>query len=819
MNELFQNIRYAWRSLRNAPLFTITVILTLAVGVGLNTAIFTMVDSVLLRPLGYHDANRIVALGTLKLQSGHLNPRIGGADYRDLQQVQGLESVSYYYLYGKSGISVAGQAYYLPIGGVSPTFPKVMGVVPVAGTTFREDDNAADKAMVSESFARDHFGSAQNALGHTIKAARAYTIVGVLPAGFSFPRQSEVWLEELIQPEVQNRTAYNQWAVGKRREGVSQKQLDAELDGLSHRLQVTYPEEKTNALVARSLQESIVGNLRPTLRLLMGSVGIVLLIVCANVTHLQLVRSTRMRRAISVRAALGATRKDLLIRAMMESLLLAIAGGIGALAVAAFGLRALTHMAPPDTPRLADIHLNRDVFLFSLAVSVVLMLLTSILPVWRSWRLDPATVLRADSERTSESRRSVRLRDGLIVAEVAFTLALSVTAVTLTRQLMQDAQQELGFQPQHLLMVDTHQVSNDAYPGLSSEGQETPQLLAERQAWRLRRMARLDALLTSVRKTPGVEAAAAIDGAPMGAGSPDVGYAIRGRTVFAPGVTLPYADVHTVTPEIFATMGVPILRGRNLTDADNFGAAKVLVINQALADEQFPHADPIGQQIMCGLDSKGEWWTIVGVVGNVRHDNPGTPAGTAFYIPLAQHPARASDIQLIARTKIDPAIMTRQLSTSIQNNFPDVAATASTLKENIGESQRTDRFRSTLLASFAAVSLLLAAVGMYGVTAYSVAQRRFEFALRFALGAQRDQLAGMVLLHAAAVAALGIFTGVIGSIALMRVVSANVGKLPNADASSFLIAAALVFVLAIAATVIPSQRAASTELMQALRAE
>lgn len=819
MNKLLQDIRYAWRSLRNAPLFTITVILTLAVGVGLNTAIFTMVDSVLLRPLGYHDANRIVALGTLKLQSGHLNPRVGGADYTDLQQVQSLESVAYYYLYGKSGISVGGQAYYLPIGGVSPSFPTVMGVIPVAGTTFREDDNAADKAMVSESFARDHFGSAQNALGQTIKAARAYTIVGVLPAGFNFPRQSEIWLEELAKPENQNRTAFNQWAVGKRREGVSQQQLDAELDSLSHRLQATYPEEKASALVARSLQESIVGNLRPTLRLLMGSVGVVLLIVCANVTHLQLVRSTRMRRAISVRSALGATRKDLLMRAVMESLLLAVAGGVAALGVAAFGLRALTRMAPPDTPRLADIHLNRDVFLFSLAVSAVLMLLTSILPVWRSWRLDPATVLRADSERTSESRRSVRLRDGLIVAEVAFTLALSVTAVALTRQLMQDAQQELGFQPQHLLTVDTHQVSSDAYPGLSSEGDATPELLAERQAWRLRRMVRLDALLTSVRKTPGVEAAAAIDGAPMGGGSPDVGYAIRGRTVFAPGVTLPYADVHAVTPEVFATMSVPVLRGRNLTDADNFGAARVLVINKALADEQFPHTDPIGQQIMCGYDSKGEWWTIVGVVGNIRHDAPGTPAGTAFYIPLAQHPARASDIQLIARTKADPAVMTQELRTSIQRNFPDVAATTSTLKENIGESQRTDRFRSTLLASFAAVSLLLAAVGMYGVTAYTVAQRRFEFALRFALGAQREQLAGMVLLHAAIVTALGIAVGIIGSVALMRIVSANLGKLPPVDTISFVIAAAMVFVLAVAATVIPSQRAASTELMQALRAE
>lgn len=813
-----QHIRYALRSLRNAPLFTLAVIITLAIGVGLNTAIFTMVDNVLLRPLGYHDANRIVSLQTLNLKSGRLNNRIGGADFTDLQGVHGLEAVAYYNA-GESGVSVNGHAYFLPMGWVSPAFATVMGVTPVAGTVFNDNDTAANKAMVSEAFAREHFGSAQAALGQTLKSLGTYTIVGVLPNGFNFPKQSQVWLEEAAKPDVPNRTAFNQRAIGKRRDGVTQQQLDAELDSLSHQLQATYPEEKLFAHTAHSLQETLVGDLRPTLRLLMGSVAVVLLIVCANITHLQLVRSTRMRRALSVRSALGATRTDLLIRAMVESLILAIAGSIGALAVAGIGLRALTHLAPADTPRLADIHLNRDVFLFSIAISAVLMLLTSILPVWRSWRLDPATVLRADSERTSESRRSVRLRDGLIVAEVAFTLALSVTAVALTRQLMSDAQQQLGFQPQHLLMVDTHQVSSDVMPVFDGDT-PTPEQLAARQAWRLRNTARLDALVNSVRNTPGVEAAAAIDGAPMGGGSPNVSYAIHGRTVFAPGVApLPIADIHAVTPEAFSTMGVPVLRGRNLSVADNFGAARVLLINQQLADEQFPHADPIGQQIMCGYDSKGEWWTIVGVIGNVRDTTPGTPAEPAFYVPLAQHPNRATDIQLIVRTKADPGAMTESLRSSMQHNFPEIAATITTVQQNIGESQRSDRFRSTLLASFAAVSLLLAAIGMYGVTAYSVAQRRFEFALRFALGAQREQLAGMVLRHAAITAALGIVAGIAFSIALVRIVSAAAGKLPAADALSFTLAAGIVFVLAVAATAIPSARAASTDLMQALRSE
>ncbi len=332
-------------------------------------------------------------------------------------------------------------------------------------------------------------------------------------------------------------------------------------------------------------------------------------------------------------------------------------------------------------------------------------------------------------------------------------------------------------------------------------------------------MARLDSLLVFARNTPGVESAAAIDGAPMGPGSSDVGYAIRGRTVFAPGVTLPDADVHAVTPEIFATMGVPLLRGRGILASDTFGAEKVLVINKTLAEQEFPHTDPVGQQIMCGYDSRGEWWTIVGVVGDVRHDAPGVPPNPAFYLPLAQHPAKAGDVQIVVRTKIAPAVMTPTLRAAVQRNFPEVAATATTLQENIGESQRADRFRTTLLASFAGVSLLLAAVGMYGVTAYTVAQRRFEFALRFAFGAQRGQVMSMILRHATAVAACGLLAGALFSFAAIRILGTTIGKLPPMDAASFIAAAIGIFVLSLAATVLPSRRAANVEPMQVLRSE
>ncbi|HEY1903977.1 MAG TPA: ABC transporter permease [Terracidiphilus sp.] len=804
-----QDLRYALRQLRRSGSFTAAVVLTLAVGIGLNAAIFTIVDCVLLRPLGYHEASRIYSIDTRFLQKGRSIPRLGGDDYVDVaNHVRSIESAAYYAA-GEDGVLLNGQSLYLNMAGVSSRFGSVMGVEPVAGRLFRDDSDGGpdnSEVLVANSFAEQHFGSAQAAIGRALDYdGRTRTIVGVLPTGFSFPGKTAVWIEQPPRPEIASRTAYNQRAVVRARPGVTAAALNAEMATLSRQLQAAYPDDRLKALEAVSLQDEIVGPIRPTLRLLMGSVIVVLLIVCANIGHLQLVRSTRMRRDATIRTALGATRTAIARRALLESLVLATAGCALALVIAQPALHLLTVMAHDQIPRLADVRLNWDVLLFSFLMSVATMLITALLPAWRSVTVSPAGVLKQEQASSSESRKSRRLRDALIVGEVALTLALSVASVLLARQMISQSRQDLGFVPDNLLVMDTHA----AMPQTQASFESSPASLIT-----------LHAMLDSIAKVPGVTSVAAVQGVPMGAGSADVGFAVRGRMEFKPGVVpLPDADIQPITPTYFQTMGIPLLQGRMISDQDTENTAPVLVISRELAQQVFPGQNPIGQQIMCGYDAKSSWWTIVGVVGNVRQSSPASPMGQTIYVPVAQHTFRAADMQIVVRTAMDAATMATTLEPLLKRNYPQVAVSSTTMHEAIGESSRAQRFRTLLFGSFAAVAILLAAVGMYGVTAYTVAQRRFEFALRFALGAQRSQIVTMTLSHGIAVAALGIAAGVALSFGLLRVVGNLLGKLPAFDPVSYAIAILGVLAIAIIAAVIPSRRASQVEPMGVLRGD
>ena len=378
-----QDLRYALRQLRRSGSFTAAVVLTLAVGIGLNAAIFTLVDCVLLKPLGYHDASRIYSINTRFLRESRSIGSIGGDDYVDVaNQVHSLESTAYY-ASGEDGLQLNGQSLYLHMSMVSPRFGSVIGVEPVAGRLFRDDADGSE-ALVASSFAEEHFGSAQAALDKTLNYdGRSRTIVGVLPAGFSFPAKTMVWIETVPKPLTPSRTAYNQHAIARAKPGVTAVQLNAEMATLTRQLAAAYPEDRQKALEAVSLQDQIVGSIRPMLRLLMGSVFVVLLIVCANIGHLQLVRSTQLRRDATIRTALGATGSAVARRALMESFILAIAGCGLALLIAQPALHLLTVMAHDQIPRLADVRLNRDVLLFSFLMSMATMLITAIVPAWR----------------------------------------------------------------------------------------------------------------------------------------------------------------------------------------------------------------------------------------------------------------------------------------------------------------------------------------------------------------------------------------------------------------------------------------------------
>ena len=355
MPAWIHDLRYIARSLRRSPLFASTVILILTVGVGLNTAMFTVVDSVLLRPLGYRDANRILSLRTHFHQKNYSLPSLGGDDYVDLTtQVHGFESTAYY---GNmmDGVEIDGKALFLPVAYTSPRFAEVLGAQPVAGRLFQPGEVNGHDALISEALASEHFGTPSAALGHSIRYGGSLrTIVGVLPAGFSFPAKTSVWFEVAPHPENGNRSAYNQHAIGKLRQGTSLAMLSAELSLFSRHLAESYPEDQDKTLEAVPLKDEIVGNVRPTLRLLMGSALVLLLIVCANITHLQLVRATRQAHNVSVRTALVAPRSVLALRALLEAGLLALVGGIGALLLATPLLGLLARLAPPSLPRLSE---------------------------------------------------------------------------------------------------------------------------------------------------------------------------------------------------------------------------------------------------------------------------------------------------------------------------------------------------------------------------------------------------------------------------------------------------------------------------------
>ena len=823
---MMRQLRWALRSLRLSPVFSLTVVATLGIGIGLNAAIFTVVDTVLLRPLGYHDADRIVGIETRFKDTGHSTERVGGDDYTDLaREVHGLDATARYSSYA-SGVSLRGASFYVPVAFVSPQFSEVMGVEPIAGRLFRPSDQDGTEVLLSAAFARDHFGSATAAIGQTVLAQGVtYSIVGVLPAGFSFPGRSELWVEVPPQSVNHNRTSYNDRVLGRRRADVSAGQLSAELGGFSAALERSFPEDRNKSLEAVSLQEEIVGPVRPTLRLLLGSVFVLLLVVSVNLTHLHLVRATRQVRAASIRTALGASRWALAVRALTETILLACGGATLALLLAWPALRVLARLAPPEIPRLNEVHLNVDVLLFSGLISVAVMMVATLLPLWHLSHVHPASVLRADSSRGTETRGSLHLRNALIVAEISLSLMLSVGALLLSRQLIAQSRQDLGFVPDHLLTLDTHTILATPEHIPEEPPATSPALVAAYTA-RLHelmkaRNARLGATLASVAAVPGVASVSAIYGAPMSDGGSNGGYAIKGRqNMTATATNLPQANFNPVTPGFFSTLGIPLLRGRFFSEEDGLDAPKVLLINHALARAVFPDQNPIGQQIVTGLDLNSvDFSTIVGVVGDIRSDSPAQPPAPTIYMPAAQHPFWADDMQLVVRTPLSSVAMSETLRKSLLRSHPEVAVKISSMEESVGEVQRPERFRTLLFALFAAVSILLAAVGMYGVTAYTVSQRRFEFGLRMALGSNRSAVLGLVLRKAVVVAAIGIAAGVSLSLSLTRVLGSVVGPLPAFDVVAYSLAAFLMLLLTVVATLVPARAAASVDPMNVLRGE
>jgi len=797
MQDWATQIRLTIKQLARHPRFAIVAIAILALGIGANTAIFTVVHSVLLAPLPYRDADHIVAVDTRFTNTGHLSPRVTGADFVDLRaQADTLEDLSYYDG-GELGVQLRDHAVFTGVQFVSTGFPRVFGLVPVAGRLFNSDD-AKRSALVSESFAEQNFGSARAALGATLRIEDvSYQIAGVLPTRFSFPSHSQVWLAAPERPESLERTAFNYYAVGRLKTGVTRGQAKAQLDSIARQLEASYPASNSGKrFVPVPLQEQLTGTIRPMLLLLLASVGIVLLIACVNVTQLMLMRATERQREQAIRTALGASPWQVAKVVVLEALLLAVCGGALGILLALPAVAVLVRIAPPDLPRVSEVHLNLWVLAFTSVLCLFATVLSALVPARRAWRMDPNEGLKQDTSRGMAGRESSRLRSALVVAEVAASLVLAIAAGLLMRTMMKLSASDLGYRSDGLLVVDADAPANGLQESLQA-------------------IRRYGTLYRDLRTLPGVEGVAGVMGLPMSNYGSNGHYGVRGRPM---SETSDQADFSLSSPRYFATMSIPQLRGRDFSAADTLSAPAVAIISQSLARQSFGNDDPIGQSIECGLDSSGAA-TIVGVVADVRQASPGATPGPTLYMPLAQHPFYANQIHIVVRTRAHPAALIPAVRARIQALAPTIATRYTTMDNMIGESVAAQRFRTVLLAGFAGLGLLLAMLGVYGVTAYTVAQRTSEIGIRITFGADRQRILAMVLGYACRLAVAGLLLGLVLSFATMRLLAGMLFGVQPADPVTLLAGCVVILSTAALAAWLPARRAAALEPMRTLRSE
>jgi predicted permease len=799
LDNLARDLKHALRQLIRHPGFTLTATLTLALGIGANTAIFTVIQSVLLAPLPYTNPGRLALLETHWTDSGHTAPRMTGPDAVDVRaQARSPEAVSLF-AGGNEGVGLRDHATYTEVTWVDENFARVFSLRPIAGRLFSNAESHR-AALVSEEFARDNFGGAQAALGQTLRIeSEAIQIVGVLGGGFDYPGKSEVWEAFPLKPDSTSRTAFNYRAVALLRADTSFRTAQAELDGLSQRLQKLYPaDNRAKVIEAVPLAEALTGSARPTLLLLWATVGIILLIACVNVTHLQLVRAMERQREIAIAKALGASRWQVMRPVLIESLVLAALGGAAGVLLAVPAVRILVAMAPKELPRATEIQLNVWVLMFTVGISAFAALAASIFPALRAASVEAAEALKHDASRGMSRRGAARLRDSLVIAEVAATFVLAIGAGLLLRSMAALMARDMGYQTRQLLVVDA----------------DAP---AHADADYLRVLRQFNGLFQELGTMPGVERAAGVMGLPTGDYGSNGYYTTRGGLPIDPAHQ-PWAIFTVASAGYFETMQIPMKSGRDFSAADTYWSPFVAIVSESLAKQSFGDANPVGKQIQCGLDSD-KWMTVIGVVGDVRQDSPADKPGPTLYMPMAQHPYFANQIHIVLRTRVAPLSIVNAVRARIAHTNPLIAMRFTTMDAMVSDSITVERFRATLISLFAGAGLQLAMLGVYGTTAYSIAQRTVEIGIRMAFGADRGTILGAILRHAVRLACGGIAVGLALSLLLVHLVATMLVDVHPVDPLSMGAAAALLLLTALAASSAPAWKATHVNPIEALRAE
>ena len=812
MDHLLQDVRYAWRSMRRQPAFVALAVGTLALGIGANAAIFSVVNAVLLRPLRYQQPERIVAINNLWRKST-VSSSISAPDFHDWHDTASSFAAMAYYAGGETSVSVSGAADYGTVIRVTPGFFTVFGAGPSMGRLFESADETPGSpftAIISHDFWMRRFGGRPDAIGSTASfGERTFTIVGVMPPGFRFPTRTDLWYSAWVQPETTSRGAHNFRVVARLKDDVALTQAQEEMTALAARLEQAYPAtNREKGVVIVPLQEQLVGDTRPTLNLLAGAVGLVLLIACANVANLLLARATARRSELGVRAALGASRGRLVAQLVTESALLALTAGALGLMLARWSMTAVVAAAPAGLPRLGEVGIDGRVLLFALAVSIASSLVFGVMPALQASRVDLNQSLRQGGRGGALGGGGARLRSVLVVAEIALAVALVVGASLLIRSFIALGHVSLGFSADHLLVLETSVPTRIDLRNIAG-AQRATAFYAD--------------VLTRMASVPGVTSVAGIRGLPAARGrfghESNGGYWLEGgQDPSVAGVRLPQAAFTVITPDYFKTMQIPLRRGRDFSMRDRYDAPFVVIVNEALARQAFGDADPIGRNLACGMDSP-KFMTIIGVVGDVRSSDPSKQPGPEIYLPFEQHPVTATSLALVARTATEPMNVANTFREIIRSVNGDVPVRTSTMNDALSISVATPRFRTLLIGVFAFFALALAIAGVYGVMAYAVSRRTSEIGVRMAMGAASTDILRLVMAQGLRLALTGIAIGCALAYALAQLLRGMLFAVAPADPVVFVAVPLALLATVAAATAVPALRAARVDPMEALRAE
>jgi putative ABC transport system permease protein len=803
IRDLLQDARYGARMLRKSPGLTSVAVLSLALGMGAISTIFSFVNGIMLRPLPYPESERLVIVDETAFKQGIDSMNVSYPNFLDWRaQNQSFEDIGCYTT-GGFIISTGGEPEQLKGAFITQGMFEILRVAPIMGRTFTGDEDQPDHDQVvilSYSLWQRRFGGDPNILGQTLLLNnRQRVVIGVMPKGFQFPEVADAWGPLALTPKLFTRTDHGLLSIGRLKPGVALEQAQAEMIQIASNIEAQNPVTNEGLSVSLTgLRAGLVGDYKKALLILLGVVAFVLLIACVNVANLLLARATARQKEIAIRAALGANRRRIFRQLLTESMLLGLIGGALGLVLALWGMDLLLAAIPIDIPFWMKFDLDGRVLAFTAACSLLTGVVFGTAPALEASNPDLNETLK-EGGRTGSGAGRHRLRSLLVVAEIALSLVLLVGAGLMMRSFMSLQRVNAGLNPSGVLTMYI------ALPGAKYRPPE-------------KRLAFFSQMLDRVRAIPGVLSAGTNTGLPLAGNNWGRSLTVEGFPVLSVGEA-PSINHCVISSGYFSAMGITMLKGRDFDERDTRDASKVTIIDQRLSREYWPDEDPIGKRIRFGPPEDNEpWHTIVGVVGDVKHERLDATTRESVYLPFAQMPIGGSS--LVIRTSGRPENVTGAVRAQVKELDPDLALTqVMPMTEVVARSVWQPRLYTALFGVFAAVALILATIGIYGVMSYAVTQRTREIGLRMALGAQRQDVMKLVVGQGVVLAALGVGAGLVAAVGLTRLMSSLLFGVTATDPITFAAVSVLLAGVALGACFVPARRAAKVDPMVALRYE